>query len=132
YGLNCDPFQHRVHNDDDDDDDHDDDHDEFVTTIHDRQTNKIFPKLHNSSRQALRILITTQEQLISVAGGLFTQSISDSKAPMWSVNHNQELTDQGLLRNTLYNKLKNAMTSAYWITSNIITIHHPVEDLNDT
>ncbi|CAH8619605.1 unnamed protein product [Schistosoma guineensis] len=94
HGLNCDPFQHRVHNDDDDDDDDDDhDHDEFVTTIHDRQTNKIFPKLHNSSRQALRILITTQEQLISVAGGLFTQSISDSQAPMWSVNHNQELTD---------------------------------------
>ncbi|VDP26717.1 unnamed protein product [Schistosoma mattheei] len=87
HGLNCDPIQHRVHNDDDDDD-----HDEFVTTIHDRQTNKIFPKLHNSSRQALRILITTQEQLISVAGGLFTQSISDSQAPMWSVNHNQEIT----------------------------------------
>ncbi|CAH8867009.1 unnamed protein product [Trichobilharzia szidati] len=46
-----------------------------------------------SSRQALRILITTQEQLISVASGLFTGHIHDTQPSMWPSNHTQEISD---------------------------------------
>ncbi|CAH8603625.1 unnamed protein product [Heterobilharzia americana] len=53
----------------------------------------IIPKLYPSSGQALRILITTQEQVISVTHGLFTGRIGDSQIPMWSANHNQEVHD---------------------------------------
>ncbi|CAH8554558.1 unnamed protein product [Schistosoma turkestanicum] len=96
--LHGETFQHSIpdHNVDVDyDDDDDDGVAKYITGTqqHVDQTNITFPKLYTTSKQALRILITTQEQLFCGTSGLFTHSISDSQTPMWSANHNQEITD---------------------------------------
>nr|CAH8867452.1 unnamed protein product [Trichobilharzia regenti] len=66
----------------------------------------------SSSRQALRILITTQEQLISVASGLFTGHISDTQPSMWpSSNHTQEIPDSSRpARSTLMRQISDPLS----------------------
>ncbi|KAH8857292.1 Tensin-3 [Schistosoma japonicum] len=65
-------------------------------TTYKQLSNTIIPTLNTTSRQALHVLITSKEQLINVTtSGFYTQCQhkDQQQTTMWSVNHNQEITD---------------------------------------